>query len=243
MTEHLNSGKPYKGSGSAGIRSMFAQIAPTYDFLNHLFSLGIDKRWRRFTARKLAGVLEHPGARVLDLCCGTCDLSLELSGITATWSIDFCHPMLVIGRDKVRRSAAPVFIAEADALSAPFADCQFDAITIAFGLRNLTNVARGLEEMLRLLKPGGKAAILEFSRPVVPIFGQVFQFYFAHILTRVGNAVSGSGHAYSYLHDSVRDFPDQESLSNLMLRVGFSNVAYYNLSGGIAALHIGQKNA
>jgi demethylmenaquinone methyltransferase/2-methoxy-6-polyprenyl-1,4-benzoquinol methylase len=222
---------------------MFAQIAPTYDFLNHLLSLGIDRRWRRFTARKLAGVLTRPSALVLDLCCGTCDLSIELSRMTPTWSIDFCHPMLVIGRDKVRRSRAPVFIAEADALSAPFADNQFDAITIAFGLRNLASIVRGLEEMYRLLKPGGKVAILEFSRPVVPIFGRAFQFYFGHILTRIGNAVSGSGHAYSYLHDSVREFPDQESLRNLMVRVGFSNVAYYNLSGGIAALHIGEKAA
>jgi len=222
---------------------MFAQIAPTYDFLNHLLSLGIDRRWRRFTARKLAGVLTRPGALVLDLCCGTCDLSIELSRMTLTWSIDFCHPMLVIGRDKVRRSRAPVFIAEADALSAPFADNQFDAITIAFGLRNLASIVRGLEEMHRLLKPGGRVAILEFSRPVVPIFGRAFQFYFGHILTRIGNAVSGSGHAYSYLHDSVREFPDQESLSKLMLRVGFSNVAYYNLSGGVAALHIAEKDA
>ena len=222
---------------------MFAQIAPTYDFLNHLLSLGIDRRWRRFTARKLAGVLTRPGALVLDLCCGTCDLSIELSRMTLTWSIDFCHPMLVIGRDKVRRSRAPVFIAEADTLSAPFADNQFDAITIAFGLRNLASIVRGLEEMHRLLKPGGRVAILEFSRPVVPIFGRAFQFYFGHILTRIGNAVSGSGHAYSYLHDSVREFPDQESLSNLMRRVGFSNVAYYNLSGGVAALHIAEKDA
>jgi demethylmenaquinone methyltransferase/2-methoxy-6-polyprenyl-1,4-benzoquinol methylase len=231
------------GSGSAGIKSMFGQIAPTYDFLNHLLSLGIDKRWRRFTARKLASVLAHPGARVLDLCCGTCDLSLEMSRTTTTWSIDFCHPMLVIGRDKVHRSGLPVLIAEADALSAPFADGQFDAITIAFGLRNLADIIRGLEEIHRLLKPAGRAAILEFSRPVVPIFGSVFRFYFAHILTRIGNAVSRSGHAYSYLHNSVREFPDQESLSNLMRRVGFSNVAYYNLSGGIAALHIGEKTA
>jgi demethylmenaquinone methyltransferase/2-methoxy-6-polyprenyl-1,4-benzoquinol methylase len=161
--------------------------------------------------------------------------------MTTVWSVDFCHPMLVIGRDKVRRSAAPVLIAEGDALSAPFQDCQFDAVTIAFGLRNLTSITRGLEEIRRLLKPGGTAAILEFSRPVVTLFGPVFQFYFAHILTRVGNAVSRSRHAYSYLHDSVREFPDQQALSNMMLRVGFSNVAYYNLSGGVAALHLGQK--
>jgi len=220
---------------------MFGQIAPTYDLLNHLLSLGIDRRWRRFTARKLSDVLTQPGARVLDLCCGTCDLSIELAKKAATWSVDFCHPMLVIGRSKARRADLPIFIAEADALSAPFPDSQFDAVTIAFGLRNLDSTTRGLQEINRLLKPGGIAAVLEFSKPVLPFFGHVFQFYFGHILTRIGNAISGSQHAYSYLHDSVRQFPDQQALSDLMLRVGFSNVAYYNLSGGIAALHLGVK--
>ena len=220
---------------------MFSQIAPTYDRLNHLLSLGVDKRWRRFTSKKLSRALGQPGARVLDLCCGTCDLSLELSRRADTWSIDFCHPMLVIGAGKALQSERPIFIAEADALSAPFCDNQFDAVAIAFGLRNLDSTAGGLQEIHRLLKPGGTAAILEFSKPVGPLFGRIFQFYFGHILTRIGNYVSGSEHAYSYLHDSVREFPDQEALSSMMRRVGFSNVAYYNLSGGIAALHLGVK--
>jgi len=220
---------------------MFGQIAPTYDLLNHLLSLGIDKRWRRFTARKLSDALRQPGARVLDLCCGTCDLSIELARTADTWSVDFCHPMLVLGRSKAQRAALPVFIAEGDALSAPFADSQFDAVTIAFGLRNLDSTTRGLQEIHRLLKPGGIAAVLEFSKPVLPLFGNAFQFYFGHILTRIGNTISGSRHAYSYLHDSVREFPGQQALSDMMRRVGFSNVAYYNLSGGIAALHMGVK--
>jgi demethylmenaquinone methyltransferase/2-methoxy-6-polyprenyl-1,4-benzoquinol methylase len=150
--------------------------------------------------------------------------------------------MLVIGRDKALKSGLPIFIAEGDALSAPFGDGQFDAVAIAFGLRNLASTTAGLQEIHRLLKPGGAAAILEFSRPVIPLFGQLFQFYFGHILTRIGNRISGSGHAYSYLHDSVREFPDQEALADMMQRVGFSNVAYYNLSGGIAALHLGTKS-
>jgi demethylmenaquinone methyltransferase/2-methoxy-6-polyprenyl-1,4-benzoquinol methylase len=231
-----------KTDRAAGIRSMFSQIAPTYDLLNHLLSLGIDKRWRRFTARKISRVLEQPSARVLDLCCGTCDLSIEMATRTAIWSLDFCHPMLVIGREKALRSELPIFIAEGDALSAPFADNQFDAVTIAFGLRNLDDTTRGLEEINRLLKPGGTAAILEFSRPALPLFGHCFQFYFGQILPRIGNAISGSKTAYDYLRDSVGAFPDQETLSNIMLRVGFSNVAYYNLSGGVAALHLGVKS-
>jgi demethylmenaquinone methyltransferase/2-methoxy-6-polyprenyl-1,4-benzoquinol methylase len=149
--------------------------------------------------------------------------------------------MLVIGKQKVVKSGLPILIAQGDALSAPFADSQFDAVTIAFGLRNLDSPIRGLEEIHRLLKPAGKAVILEFSKPVIPLFGQLFQFYFGNILPRIGNAISGSGSAYSYLHDSVRSFPGQETLSDMMSRVGFSNVAYYNLSGGIAALHLGVK--
>jgi demethylmenaquinone methyltransferase/2-methoxy-6-polyprenyl-1,4-benzoquinol methylase len=223
------------------VRSMFAQIAPTYDMLNHLLSLGVDRRWRRFTARKISDILRRPGAKVLDLCCGTCDLSLEMARTAAVWSVDFCHPMLVIARDKTARSANPISIAEGDALSAPFADRQFDAVTIAFGLRNLDSPTLGLREIHRLLKPAGTAAILEFSHPVVPLFGNLFQFYFGYILPRIGSAISGSGSAYRYLHDSVQAFPDQETLSNMMLRVGFSNVTYYNLSGGIAALHLGVK--
>ena len=130
---------------------MFAQIAPTYDLLNHLLSLGIDRRWRKFTAGKISDILSRPGSRVLDLCCGTCDLSIELGRLATTWSIDFCHPMLVIGKDKARGSGLPILIAEGDALSAPFADSQFDAVTFAFGLRNLDSPIRGLEEIHRLL--------------------------------------------------------------------------------------------
>ena len=227
---------------AAGIRAMFAQIAPTYDLLNHLLSLGIDRRWRRFTARKISDILARPDARVLDLCCGTCDLSIEMGRSASIWSIDFCHPMLVIGKQKASSSELPLLIAEGNALSAPFADSQFDAVTIAFGLRNLDNAIRGLQEIYRLLKPAGTAAILEFSRPVIPLFGYLFRFYFGYILPRIGNAISGSGTAYRYLYDSVQAFPDQKTLSEMMSRVGFSSVAYYNLSGGVAALHLGVKS-
>jgi len=164
-----------------------------------------------------------------------------MAGSAAIWSVDFCHPMLVIGKAKARQRDMKIFIAEADALSCPFADAQFDAVAIAFGLRNLDSASRGLEEIHRLLKPGGTAAILEFSKPVVPIFGALFRLYFGHILTRIGNAISGSRSAYSYLHSSVREFPDQKTLADMMSRVGFSNVAYYNLTGGVAALHLGVK--
>lgn len=225
------------------VRSMFSQIAPRYDLLNHTLSLNFDKRWRRFAVSKLTNHLSRPKALALDLCCGTGDLSLELGAMAETCAVDFCRPMLEISRLKVKDSARAITIIEGDALKTPFADEIFDVVTIGFGLRNLESVEDGLMEMYRLLRAGGRAAILEFSHPWVPVFRGVFEFYFNRILPRIGNAVSGSGFAYRYLPDSVRAFPDQERLAVMMRRVGFSPVTYYNLFGGVAALHIGDKQA
>jgi demethylmenaquinone methyltransferase/2-methoxy-6-polyprenyl-1,4-benzoquinol methylase len=224
------------------VRAMFAEIAPSYDRLNHLLSANIDKRWRRFTVSKLKDVLERPGAVALDLCCGTADLTLELARQARVIGCDFCHPMLVIGRDKLAASQSrQASLAEGDVLRLPFADRRFDAVTIAFGLRNLERVEGGLAEIFRVLKPGGRAAVLEFSRPVVPVFREAFEFYFHRILPRIGALVSGSSAAYSYLPASVRAFPDQTRLAEMMRAAGFANVQYYNLSGGIAALHLGDR--
>ncbi len=226
---------------AARVRKMFEQIAPRYDLLNHTLSLNVDKRWRRFVVEKLADRLARPGARALDLCCGTADLSLELGRHAPTVGIDFCHPMLKIGLEKVRTRASAVELAEGDALRVPLADGGFDAVTMAFGLRNLESVEGGLREIHRLLKADGRAAVLEFSRPRVPVFRGLFQFYFNRILPLIGNAVSGSRFAYRYLPDSVREFPDQKTLAVIMRAVGFSNVRYYNLFGGVAAVHLGDK--
>jgi demethylmenaquinone methyltransferase / 2-methoxy-6-polyprenyl-1,4-benzoquinol methylase len=231
-----------KASGkSAAVREMFGQIAPRYDFLNHALSLNIDKRWRRFVIRKVAETLRKPGAEALDLCCGTADLSIELGALVPTIGIDFCHPMLKIGLDKVRASKLPINLAEGDALHVPLADESFDVVTMAFGLRNLESVEGGLQEIYRLVKSGGRGAILEFSHPQIPIFKHLFQFYFMKVLPAIGNAISGSNFAYQYLPNSVQQFPDQKRLGNLMKLVGFSNVEYYNLFGGVAALHLGDK--
>jgi demethylmenaquinone methyltransferase / 2-methoxy-6-polyprenyl-1,4-benzoquinol methylase len=224
------------------VRAMFAEIAPSYDRLNHLLSLNIDKRWRRFTVDKLKDVLQRPDALALDLCCGTADLALELAQHARVVGSDFCHPMLVIAHDKLARQAARrASLAEADALRLPFADACADAVAVAFGLRNLANVQAGLNEMFRVLKPGGRAAILECSRPVLPGFRQAYEFYFHHILPRIGALISGSRSAYTYLPKSVSNFPDQKRLAALMREVGFVNVRYHNLSGGIAALHLGER--
>jgi len=226
---------------AARVRAMFAEIAPRYDFLNHALSLNIDKCWRRFVIGKVAERLRREGALALDLCCGTGDLALALGQLAETCGVDFCHPMLTISTGKVARSPHGVSIIEGDALRVPFGDASFDVVTVSFGLRNLESVEAGLGEMWRLLKPGGRAAVLEFSRPVLPVFRQLFQFYFLRILPRIGNAVSGSSFAYQYLPESVRQFPDQQQLAALMRAVGFSSVTYYNLFGGVAAVHVGDK--
>lgn len=228
------------------VREMFAGIAGRYDLLNHLLSGNIDKRWRRLVAQRLKAALAKDGARALDVACGTGDLSLALAEATGAVIIgtDFCRPMLEVAARKAAASKPPqISFIEGDALKLPFADHSFEAVTIAFGLRNLSSVEGGLRELLRILKPGGRAAILEFSSPVVPGFRALFQFYFTRVLPRIGGMVSGSRKAYEYLPDSVSRFPDQKRLVALMGTVGFEEVEYKNLTGGIAALHLGTRPA
>ena len=223
---------------------MFAAIAGRYDLLNHLLSGNTDKRWRRLVARRLRRALSADGACALDVACGTGDLSLALAAEAKGARIiglDFCRPMLAIAaRKSAAGLASPAFI-EADALKLPFADESFDAVSIAFGLRNLASVEAGLRELRRVLKPGGRAAILEFSTPVVPGFRRLFRFYFTRVLPRIGGIISGSRGAYEYLPDSVSRFPDQNALVSLMRAVGFEEIEYQNLTGGIAALHMGTR--
>lgn len=226
------------------VREMFSGIATKYDFLNHFLSVNIDKRWRKLVAQKLEGVLEKPDALVLDVACGTGDLSLELQKNAKAKIIgtDFCRPMLEIASGKNAKTETKIPYVEADGMNLSFADETFDAVTIAFGLRNFSNWQTGLIELRRILKPGGKLVILEFSTPIIPGFRQLFQFYFSSVLPRIGGAVSGSRGAYEYLPDSVSRFPDQKNLARMMRETGFSRVEYKNLTGGIAAIHTGEKN-
>jgi demethylmenaquinone methyltransferase/2-methoxy-6-polyprenyl-1,4-benzoquinol methylase len=225
------------------VREMFADIAGRYDLLNHLLSGHIDKRWRRLVARKLRKSIGSAGARILDVACGTGDLSITLSEKTGTRVVgtDFCRPMLEIAARKTASRDTDITLIEGDALRLPFRDCSFEAVTIAFGLRNLSDVERGLAELLRVLKPGGYVAVLEFSKPVVPGFRLLFHIYFTRVLPFFGGLISGSKTAYQYLPDSVKGFPDQKELSSLMRKVGLESVEYENLTGGIAALHTGQR--
>ena len=226
------------------VREMFAGIANRYDLLNHLLSGNTDKRWRRLVAKRLHEVLSTEGARALDVACGTGDLSLALARETGARVVgtDFCRPMLQIAARKARADvSSEIPFVEGDALKLPFAERSFDAVTIAFGLRNLSSVEAGLKEMWRVLRPGGRAAVLECSKPVVPGFRALFQFYFTRVVPRIGGLLSGSRGAYEYLPDSVSRFPDQKGLVKMMQQTGFSDVEYKNLTGGIAALHTGVK--
>lgn len=231
-------------SHARAVREMFAGIAHRYDLLNHLLSINIDKRWRRLVRARLEAVLANPDAVVLDVACGTGDLSIELAANARARVIasDFCRPMLDIAGPKTLDAGLSIPYIEGDAMNLPFVTDSFDAVTIAFGLRNLANVGDGLAELYRILKPGGTLVILEFSTPVIPGFGALFNFYFTRILPRIGGAVSGSRGAYEYLPNSVMKFPDQEGLAELMRASGFGSVEYSNLTGGIAAIHSGTKS-
>jgi demethylmenaquinone methyltransferase / 2-methoxy-6-polyprenyl-1,4-benzoquinol methylase len=224
------------------VRAMFGRVAPRYDLANHLLSLNIDRYWRARTVACVRETLRKPGARVLDLCCGTGDLllALDADGPAEVWGSDFCHPMLTSATEKIakRHSRAAVF--EADALSVPTRDASFDLVTVAFGFRNLANYERGLVEMRRLLKPRGVAAILEFSQPPNIAFAALYNFYSRRILPLLGGALSGSKDAYTYLPESVRKFPAAEELSDAMRGAGFSGVTFERMTGGIVCLHLGR---
>lgn len=222
---------------------MFATIAGRYDLLNHLLSGNIDRRWRRLVAKVLFPALSHGDARILDVACGTGDLSLTLfeSGQARIVGVDFCRPMLTIAAAKSAKSEFRIPFVEGDALALPFRDCSFEGATIAFGLRNLTSVEGGFNELLRVLKPGGRLAVLEFSKPKTPILRSIFRIYFTRLLPLFGGWISGSKSAYEYLPDSVSRFPDQAALATMMGLAGFTEVSYQNLTGGIAALHVGTR--
>ena len=228
------------------IRRMFGNIAPSYDVLNHLLSLNIDRFWRWRTTRLVPPVA---GAPILDLCTGTGDLALAYDRAAAKQApvigADFCHEMLVLaGRKTQRRGAAGrVRFLEADAQRLPFPDNSFQITTVAFGLRNVTDTDRGLAEMVRVTRPAGRVAILEFSRPRHWLFGKLYRFYFRHLLPFIGQAISRSkDNAYNYLPASVLEFPDGEALAERLRRHGLTDVRWYPFTFGIATLYVGTKS-
>jgi demethylmenaquinone methyltransferase/2-methoxy-6-polyprenyl-1,4-benzoquinol methylase len=233
-------------AASRWVRGMFGRVAARYDLLNHLLSFNLDKRWRAHTVERVAYVLARPDAKVLDLCCGTGDVLLSLAATSAGVTIfgsDFCHPMLIEAQRKitVRKLRSPLF--EADALALPLASDSLDLITVAFGFRNLTNYRHGLEELARVLKPGGMLAILEFSQPTNPVFAGPYGFFSTRVLPWVGGMISGARDAYSYLPESIKKFPGAEGLAEQMRAAGFSSVEFERLTFGAVALHLGKKES
>jgi demethylmenaquinone methyltransferase/2-methoxy-6-polyprenyl-1,4-benzoquinol methylase len=243
----LPEGATTEADASRKVREMFSQIAPRYDFLNHFLSVEIDRIWRKRTARQLRPILQRPDAIVLDLCCGTGDLSLSLAreGKARIFGADFAHPMLVRAKQKSAAQAAAssngaqriLPFLEADALRLPFADNSFDLVTTAFGFRNLSNYEAGLREIHRILKPGGTIAILEFTEPPDSLLGKLYRIYFCQILSRVGGLISGNYAAYTYLPKSVSRFFLPPELAALMTQVGYVSVDFRTWTFGTVALH------
>jgi demethylmenaquinone methyltransferase / 2-methoxy-6-polyprenyl-1,4-benzoquinol methylase len=227
------------------IRRMFCHIAPTYDLLNHLLSLNIDKYWRWRTTRLVPPVGIAP---ILDLCTGTGDLALAYDRAAQQRvpivGADFCHEMLLpaIKKAAKRQALDRIRFIEADAQKLPFPDNRFQISTVAFGLRNVTDTDRGIAEMVRVTQPGGRVAILEFSRPRNRLFGRLYRFYFRHVLPLIGQLLSRSkDNAYRYLPASVMEFPDGEALADRLRGHGLIDVRWHPFTFGIATLYVGVK--
>ena len=225
------------------IQKMFAEIAPRYDFLNHVLSCGIDRRWRRRVVKTLAPTKD---ARILDICTGTGDLALEFHkrcGVQVT-AADFCDEMLEIAREKAKKRgvAEHVTFQHEDAMRLSFPDDSFQYVTVAFGLRNIEDTRQGLSEMARVCTPGGKVAVLELSTPTMFPIRQLYHFYFRHILPRVGQLVAKNRQdAYNYLPASVGEFPQGSALTKMMEDAGLRETFYRPMTFGIATLYVGTK--
>jgi demethylmenaquinone methyltransferase/2-methoxy-6-polyprenyl-1,4-benzoquinol methylase len=228
------------------VRTMLGEIAPSYDRMNHLLSLNVDRYWRWQTVRKLA---PQAGQPILDLCTGTGDLALAFYRATGGKSpivgADFCPQMLEIARCKAARAiraGQPIEFVEADAQNLPFENHRFKIVSVAFGLRNVADTDRGLAEMTRVCAPGGQVAVLEFSEPTWQPFKAVYGWYFRNVLPRIGQWLArNKSNAYNYLPASVGEFPCGDALAERMRGAGLTNVRYWPLTFGIATLYVGKK--
>lgn len=248
-----NSKPPVTGAAPEGARSeaqaaeqvreMFSSIAPRYDLLNHVLSMNVDRLWWNRTARKFTHILKNPSASVLDLCCGTGDMTFALYRHASEpkpemTGADFSAAMLDRAREK--GTGKPIEWVEADALHMPFADESFDLVTSAFGFRNLANYDAGLREIHRVLRPNGEIGILDFSEPK-GAFGHLYRFYFKNILPKIGTMISGVKGPYAYLPASVERFPEPDEMLARMKAAGFREVSWTRYTLGIAGLWRGKK--
>ncbi|MBI5137138.1 MAG: bifunctional demethylmenaquinone methyltransferase/2-methoxy-6-polyprenyl-1,4-benzoquinol methylase UbiE [Nitrospirae bacterium] len=227
------------------VQEMFTSIARSYDLNNTLLSFGLHHLWKQLTVRESRLPF---GGRAADLCAGTCDIAALLARQAGPQghvdALDLNAGMLAVGARKLRQEELDgrVTITQGNAETLPFASHAYDAVTVGFGIRNVVNRARAFGEMHRILKPGGRAVCLEFSRPVNPMWRALYEFYNFTLLPRIGTVVSrDSTRVYEYLPASIKAMPDQETLADIMRGAGFSRVTYRNLCGGIVALHVGVK--
>ncbi len=222
------------------VQAMFNAIAPRYDLLNRILSFGIDRRWRKQTVAMLRE--EHP-ARILDVATGTADLAIEAISLDPEKivGVDISEEMLNVGRQKIEKRglADRITLRKGDAERLPFSDSQFNAVLVAFGVRNFENLEKGLREIARVLKPGGSLVVLEFSHPRAFPIKQLYHFYGRHVLPRVGRSISKNEGAYQYLPDSIAAFPDGPAFLDLMRTVGFEDLRWKPLTFGIASIYKG----
>ncbi len=226
------------------VREVFQSVAPKYDLMNDLMSFGQHRLWKRFT---IAQAAIKPGQKILDVASGTGDLAMAFAKLVGANGkvvmTDINEAMLNTGRDRLMDAGVigNIDFVIADAESLPFATNDFDLVTIAFGLRNVTDKLTALKSMYRVLKPGGKLLVLEFSKPSTAILGKFYDFYSFNVIPKIGALVANDRDSYQYLVESIRMHPDQESMKNMMQEAGFEEVQYFNLCGGIVALHQGYK--
>lgn len=240
-----NTVKPYNDSSLSKkeqVAKMFDNIAGNYDFLNHFLSMGVDIYWRKRLVKRLK---KQAPKHILDVATGTGDLAIEMlkSNPEKVIGIDISNGMLEIGRKKMKAKGLEdiITLQQADSENLPFDDSSFDAVSVSFGARNFENLEKGLSEMCRVLSPGGKLYILEFSQPTIFPFKQIYQFYFKYILPLVGKMVSKDNAAYTYLPESVSAFPYGKKLNQIIENCGYSNAKSYPLTMGIATIYIAEK--
>jgi len=226
------------------VADVFRSVAPKYDLMNDVMSFGLHRLWKRFTIAKAD---LRAGHIVLDVASGTGDLAIAFAKIVGTTGkvimTDINEAMLQVGRERVEDAGiiGNINCIQANAESLPFQPNYFDCISIAFGLRNVTNKSAALASMYRILKPGGKLLILEFSHPTIPMLNKLYDSYSFHVIPKMGELIANDKASYQYLVESIRMHPDQETLKTMMMQAGFEDVNYFNLSGGIVALHMGYK--
>ena len=240
-TTHFGYAKVPEGEKSRRVGEVFRSVAPRYDLMNDLMSLGLHRVWKRF-ALEMSGVRE--GSRVLDVASGSGDLALAFAKRAGAsgevWMTDINAAMLAVGRDKLMDAGLFPPLALADAEKLPFRADAFDCVSVAFGLRNMTHKDRALAEMTRVARPGGRVIVLEFSRPWKPL-ARAYDAYSFSILPALGKHVAKDEAAYRYLAESIRVHPDQETLKAMMEAAGLAKVEYFNLAAGVVALHRGYK--